>query len=189
MREEEDKLYNIGLWMGDKYVWGGSVGLTNTSSELIREFRTFLSKNNPGKKIREVSINKGKAKRVYINSWKFLKFLMTAEKNITKIIKSKEQFISYISGKIDADGTIMPYNVKYRTGFIKITYGRREDAEKDLILLKKFGLNGCIVGYKERNAFDLKFTFKSCLDLLEKLKLKHPEKKKRLLLIKGLVGR
>ena len=83
----------------------------------------------------------------------------------------------------------MPYNVKFRTGFIKITYNKQDDAEKDLALLRKFGLNGCILPYKKRNAFDLKFTFNSCLNLLEKLKLKHPEKKKKLILIKRLVGR
>ena len=185
----QDKFYNFGLWIGDKYVWGGSVGITNTSNTLIQEFKKFLATNNPRKEIKEITINKGNAKRVYINSWKFLKFLQKIQENIVELIKTKDQFISYISGKIDADGTIMPYNVKFRTGFIKITYNKQDDAEKDLALLRKFGLNGCILPYKKRNAFDLKFTFNSCLNLLEKLKLKHPEKKKKLILIKRLVGR
>jgi len=177
MLSTED-FYNIGLWIGDKYVWGNSVGLTNTTKELIEEFKKFLSRNNPGKRIKEISID-GKAKRVYVNSSKFLRFLQKVQENIINLIETEEQFVSYISGKIDADGTIMPYNVKFRTGFIKITYRKRSEAEKDLFLLRKFGLDGCILPYKKRNAVDLKFTFNSCLKLLEKLKLKHPKKKKK----------
>jgi len=183
-----NKYYILGLWIGDRYMRGGSVGLTNTEKTLIKVFKNFLKKITKAE-IKERLINNGRAKQVYVNSTKLLKFLTQEAKNIENIIKTEDQFIDYISGKIDADGTIMIYNLKWRTGLIKITYGDKEEMERDLKLCEKFGFKCCILKYKNRNAWDLKFTFISSLQLVKKLRLLHPEKRKKIQILKRLIGR
>lgn len=183
-------LYALGLWEGDKYVYGGSVGLTNTSKELIEEFIRFLENFLENKqKIREVSINNGIAKRVYVNSWLLRRIIEKLSENKEKFINSKEDLLAYLSGKIDADGTIMIRNAYYKSGLIKITYGNKFEAERDKTLLQKFGLNGNLISYKSRNAYDLKLTYRSSLEILNLLFLKHPEKQKKLTILMGLTRR
>ena len=183
-------LYALGLWEGDKYVYGGSVGLTNTSKELIEEFIRFLENFIENKqKIREVSINNGAAKRVYVNSWLLRRIIEKLSENKEKFITSKEDLLAYLSGKIDADGTIMIRNAYYKSGLIKITYGNKFEAERDKTLLQKFGLNGNLISYKSRNAYDLKLTYRSSLEILNLLFLKHPEKQKKLTILMGLTRR
>jgi hypothetical protein len=186
----KEALYNLGLWSGDKYVYGGTVGLTNTEKELINEFKVFL-KNIILEKSKIVikPINDGKALKVQINSWLLLRILRALDKNRDKIISTIEELCSYLSGKIDADGTIMPKNLNYKTGLIKITYESEEEAKKDSELLNKFNLNASIIPYKDRNAFDLKLTFKSSIFLLNKLQLKHPKKKNTLSILCGRLAR
>jgi hypothetical protein len=183
-------LYALGLWEGDKYVYGGSVGLTNTSKELIEEFIRFLENFLENKqKIREVSINNGTAKRVYVNSWLLRRIIEKLSENKEKFINSKEDMLAYLSGKIDADGTIMIRNAYHKSGLIKITYGNKLEAERDKTLLQKFGLNGNLISYKSRNAYDLKLTYSSSLEILNLLFLKHPEKQKKLTILMGLTRR
>lgn len=176
--------YNLGLWIGDKYIYGNSVGITNISLELINEFHEFvksLIKDSAQAKIK--SINNNTAKRVVVNSAILRRTFQELEKITQKLIKSEDELIAYLSGKIDADGTIMPYNLKWKTGFIKITYGNESEIIGDLSLLRKFGLNGYNIKYKDRNAFDLKMDFNSSLKIFNKLVLKHSQKKEKLFLI------
>ena len=187
---DKQALYALGLWEGDKYVYGGSVGLTNTSSELLQEFKKFI-KNivRNQKRIKKIPINNGSAERVYVNSWLLRRILEKLSENVNKFIKSKEDLLAYLSGKIDADGTIMPQNFYSRSGLIKITYGNKKEAEKDKLLLEKFKLNASIIPYKDRNAYDLKITYLSSLKILNALSLKNPEKQTKLLILDGLTRR
>jgi len=181
--------YMLGLWMGDKYIWENSVGLTNTQKNLVNIFKTIVLSVFPDLTPKIKKINNGKAYRVYFNSSHLLSYLQALAKKIVKIIDTEEKFINYISGKIDADGTIMPYNLKWKTGLIKITYGNPKELLADYKLCKKFGYTACILPYKTRNAWDLKFTFRSSLQLLKKLKLHHPTKKRKTKFLIRLVER
>ena len=187
---DEQVLYALGLWEGDKYIYGGSVGLTNTSSELLQEFKEFIKKIIKNQKsIKEISINSGTAKRIYLNSWLLKRILEKLTEKIERYIKSKEDLLTYLSGKIDADGTIMVQNFYSKSGLIKITYGSKKEAEKDKKLLEKFKLKASIIPYKDRNAYDLKITYLSSFEILNHLKLKNPEKQIKLLILKGLTRR
>ncbi len=182
--------YNLGLWSGDKYVFGGSVGLTNTSEELIDSFHTFLkSLIKESNRIRKILINNGEAKRTYANSWLLLNLFNKLDGSIENFIGRENQMLAYFSGKIDADGTIMPQNFYYKTGLVKITYNKKTEALRDQKLFQKFGYNSSIIPYKGRNAFDLKLTFLSSLKLIPKIKLKHIEKQAKIMVLRGLSGR
>ncbi|MEM2272429.1 MAG: hypothetical protein QXP56_07175 [Archaeoglobaceae archaeon] len=182
--------YNIGLWMGDKYVYGGSVGLTNTSEELVSEFKNFLkSLVNEKRRIIEKRINEGKAKRVYVNSWILRRVLENFGKNINQLVRTEAELFAYLSGKIDADGTIMSQNIFNKSGLIKITYGNIKEAISDRKLFKKFGLRCVILPYKNRNAWDLKFSYLSSLKILKVLSLRHPEKKIKIEVLTRLTRR
>lgn len=187
---DKNLLYNLGLWSGDKYVYGGSVGLTNIKKELINEFEFFLKKIiNESTAIRKIKINNGTALRVFVNSWLVLRTLNSLTKELKKLIKTKQELFCYLSGLIDADGTIMPNNKKYNTGLIKITYGDERQIQTDLFMCKKFGLNCFITKYKNRNAFDLKFTQSACFLMYNKLFLRHKEKIHKIMLIGKLARR
>jgi hypothetical protein len=166
------------------------VGLTNTSSELLQEFKEFIKKIIKNQKsIKEISINSGTAKRIYVNSWLLKRILEKLTEKIERYIKSKKDLLTYLSGKIDADGTIMVQNFYSKSGLIKITYGSKKEAEKDKKLLEKFKLKASIIPYKDRNAYDLKITYLSSFEILNHLKLKNPEKQIKLLMLKGLTRR
>ena len=91
--------------------------------------------------------------------------------------------VPYIAGKIDSDGTIMPYNIKYNSGLAKITYGSLLEAKTDLELLTSVGYRCSLIKYKDRNAFDLKLSVLSCLKIFPKVLkyIRHREKKNKIL--------
>lgn len=151
------------------------------NSVLIRVFQDFLaSLVCDSNRIKVKSINKGEALRVYVNSTLLRRILEALCQNPCKLVEGEEELYAYLSGKIDADGTIMPYNQKYKTGLIKITAASLEEARADLALLNKFGLRGCILAYKGRNAFDLKITYLDSLFLSGKLAPKDDNKFRKL---------
>ncbi len=190
LRLNEEFFYNLGLWCGDKYWFGNSVGLTNISKSLLSEFKKFLrSITNEKSMIREVSINDGEASRVKVNSGLIKRIFEQLEQQREDLIKEEDELLAYLSGRVDADGTIMPYAIKYKTSLIKITYENLKEAEKDLELSKRFGVKCWISNYKDRNAFDLKVAFNSTLKILNKLSIKDENKQQKLILIRKLVGR
>ncbi len=126
-------LYNLGLWFGDKYIRGNSVGLTNTEIVLLESFKKFLKKVG----VEDTDIKlfpQEKPYRIYTNSGLLKRILLALEERIHCVISDFESLCHYLSGKIDADGTIMPYNLRWKTGFIKITYNSSEKIlKKDII--------------------------------------------------------
>ena len=182
--------YNLGLWCGDKYRFGNSVGLTNITENLLNEFKKFLESIVKEKSmVKEILINNGNASRIKINSGLIRRILENLEQQRENLINEENDLVAYLSGRIDADGTIMLYAIKYKTSPIKITYENISEAEKDFELLKRFNLKSWISKYKDRNAFDLKIALSSTLKILDKLNLKGEDKQQKLILIRKLVGR
>ncbi|MBI2084523.1 MAG: hypothetical protein HYT70_02835 [Candidatus Aenigmarchaeota archaeon] len=187
---DEKFFYNLGLWCGDKYWFGNSVGITNTNEKLLDEFMKFLERIVKERKmLKKVSINNGDASRVKINSGLIRRILENLEQDRETLIQRENELLAYLSGRIDADGTLMLYAVKYRTSPIKITYGSLEEARKDFSLLKKFNISGWISTYKNRNAYDLKISFNSAVKILSKLFLKDEKKQQKVFLLRELIER
>jgi len=153
--------YILGLWLGDKYIYGNRVGLSNKNPILLREFEKFL-KHVSNSKVSFVVENKIKTK-VYINSSILRRILEGMQQNINKMTKSF--IIPYLAGRIDSDGCILASNLKHISGLTKITYDKIKEAETDKKLLNYFKFKSCILKYKNRNAFDLKISVLSCMKL------------------------
>lgn len=133
--------YILGLWLADGYWWSSSVGLSSTNEVLLDRFRYFLKDTFPALKIKErVYLPDGKSKRsltakhIYVNS-RFLVKEFQGYKHKNRLEVPLKYLPAYFAGRIDGDGHV---DLKHRTG-IRIAYSSKEDAVRDLNLLKKFG--------------------------------------------------
>lgn len=153
--------YILGLWLGDKHIYGNRVGLSNKNPVLLKEFEKFLTKISDSK-IYFVVENNIKTK-VYINSSLLRRVLEGMQQNIEELVK--DFVISYLAGRIDSDGCILTSNLKYNSGLAKITYNKLKEAKTDRKLLSHLKCKSCILKYKNRNAFDLKISILSCIEL------------------------
>ena len=163
----QELAYILGLWAGDKYVYGNRIGLCNIEHELLGAFAGFLRKVAKPAKVRYVMENSVKTK-VYINSAVLRRTMEALEREIPNLINAN-LLSAYFAGRIDADGCIMPSNLRHNSGLAKITYGSLLEAEKDAAILRTLGYHCCITRYKGRNAFDLKMSVLSCIRIFPKL--------------------
>ncbi|OGM11356.1 hypothetical protein A2V80_02370 [Candidatus Woesebacteria bacterium RBG_16_39_8b] len=131
--------YCLGLWLADGYWRSSSVGLSSTNDHLHSIFIPFLKKMCPTHIIKEHVYfpNTGekrrlKARHVYVNSRPFTRYMM----NFKKIphLKISNKFLpAYFAGRIDGDGHV---DSIHRSG-VRIAYSNKEDAIRDMDLLKK----------------------------------------------------
>ncbi len=153
--------YTLGLWFGDRYVYGNRVGLSNKNPILLRDFERFLT--NVSSSNAHFVVENGIKTKVYINSSLLRRVLEGMEQNMNKTIKGF--IIPYLAGRIDSDGCILTSNLKHNSGLAKITYDKLKEAETDKKLLSQLKCKSCILKYKSRNAFDLKISVSSCTRL------------------------
>ncbi len=152
--------YILGLWLADNYWRSSSVGLSSTNPILLERFRQFLRKVCPTHSIKEHvylpergSKRKLISKNVYVNCRPLTRDFMKY-KHIKELSISKKFLPAYFAGRIDGDGHV---DRKYRTG-IRIVYSDKEDAERDLRLLKKLNSNpASLYFYKAANTWVLYF--------------------------------
>lgn len=173
--------YILGLWCGDKYVYGNRIGLSNKNTLLLGVFENFLKKITNSKEACYV-FERGEKTKVYINSALLRRILEALENDIKKFI-SNNFLAPYIAGRIDSDGCILLSNIKHKSGLAKITYGSFDEAKTDKEILNSFGYNCSINNYKDRNGFDLKLSVLSCLKIFPQILeyIKHEEKKQKIL--------
>lgn len=153
--------YILGLWLGDKYIYGNRVGLSNKNPILLNEFEKFLT-NISDSKVCFVAENDIKTK-VYINSSLLRRVLERMQQNINGLVKNF--IISYLAGRIDSDGCILTSNLRHNSGLAKITYSKLKEAKNDKKLLSCLNCKSCVLKYNSRNAFDLKISTLSCMKL------------------------
>ena len=153
--------YILGLWFGDKYVYGNRVGLSNKNPILLKEFERFLV-NISSSNVHFV-VENGIKTKVYINSSLLRRVLEGMQQNTNKILRGF--IIPYLAGRIDSDGCILTSNLKHNSGLAKITYDKLKEAEADKKLLSRLKCKSCILKYEGRNAFDLKISVSSCTKL------------------------
>ena len=154
-------LYIFGLWLGDKYWWGSSIGLVNTKLEITKKFVKFLkevgfsiekikvqirAKNPINKKkfakilkVKETNIHFSQLKKgnktqitVYVNSRKFKREFIKETRTIREKIKTKKELIEYLRGRFDADGHFDPKKKR-----IRIAYTTLEEAKADASLIQR----------------------------------------------------
>ncbi len=152
--------YCLGLWLADGYWWSSSIGLSSTSNIFLARFRTFLKKVCPTHPIKE-RVYKPKegykrkliAKHVYVNSRPLTRDFMEI-KHKSKLAIPLKFIPAYLAGRIDGDGHV---DRKHRTG-IRIVYSNKEDAVRDLDLLKKLQDNpASLYQYEKANTWVLYF--------------------------------
>jgi len=177
--------YILGLWLGDKYWWGSSIGITNTSLEIIRRFREFLKQTGLPKSRIKLSVYTRSENK--INKRKIAKALDLCEENL-RIYKPPKKvkediFILYVnSHPLKRMLTIKTENLEkeiqtllslyqYIAGRfdadghytsiknrIRISYTTREEAELDRKLVMKFVKKAPrVVFYKKANEWILEF--------------------------------
>ena len=93
--------YILGLWLGDKYWWGSSIGITNTSLKIIRRFREFLKQASLPKSRIKLSVYTRSENK--INKRKIAKALDLCEENL-RIYKPPKKvkediFILYVNSR------------------------------------------------------------------------------------------
>jgi hypothetical protein len=178
-KSSEEIFYSVGLWFGDKYVYGNSVGLTNRNKKCLEAFKTFLYRISKSK-IKESKDEKG-IYRISINSAILRRSLEGICKEINKHINTCDTLSAFLAGLIDADGTIMPYKARKKSGYIKITLGTDEEIKNIKKLLDKFSITYSISKYSGRNGYDLNLTLTACSiispHLLKYIKSSHNKKK------------
>lgn len=92
--------YIFGLWSGDKYWWGSSIGLTNTNIRLIKIFREFFKQLGFNKKRIKLSVYTKSGSGV--NKQKLSQLLQIPRNNIKtyKFKKGrKDYFIIYVNSR------------------------------------------------------------------------------------------
>ncbi len=154
--------YVLGIWMGDKYTYGNRIGLSNKNENLRLKFEQFIKTILLSPFEFHHVVENREITKTYVNSALLLRIFRALEYNIEQIVKGRF-VIPYISGKIDADGTILTSNLKHNSGLAKITYNHLAEAETDKNILTSMGYRCCITKYKNRNAFDLKLSILTCL--------------------------
>lgn len=175
---DERDAYILGLWCAEKYHRTSSIGLSNTTPDLLMRFRQFLRKHFPIDRLRlrvyyptkvDYEIDKKilksvrkvveypfkKAKKVnyhlYVNSRSLLREFTVAEENLNDLKNSKVIW-AYFSGRFDGDGSID----KNLRKDCRIVYTREIEAKIDQDLLKRFGINNTkIYYYKSSKTFCL----------------------------------
>lgn len=141
----EKDAYILGLWCADSYWWASSIGLSNTDSDLIEEFRKFLKRFFPENRI------KFNQNHLFVNSRPLLREFNSAKDKLSKL-KKKKIIQAYIAGRFDGDGSID----KNLRSDCRIVYGNKSEAEADKEFLKKIGItNVKIYYYKSANTFCL----------------------------------
>lgn len=142
---KEKDAYILGLWCADSYWWSSSIGLSNTDPVLIKEFRMFLRRLFPKDRI------KFNRDHIFVNSRPLLREFISAKNNLDKL-KKKKMIQAYIAGRFDGDGSIS----KNLRNDCRIVYGRKSEAEKDRMFLRKIGIgNTKIYHYRSANTFCL----------------------------------
>lgn len=152
--------YCLGLWLADGYWWSSSIGISSTNTDLIFEFRKFLSRQVPDREIKEriylpkIGLKrKSISKHVYVNSREFTRF-MQGFKQAESLPIPKRFLSAYFAGRIDGDGHV---DRKYRCG-IRIAYSCKEDAKRDLQLLSLLNDNpASLYHYIKANTWVLYF--------------------------------
>lgn len=161
--------YCLGLWLADGYWWSSSIGLSSTNKIFLARFEKFLKKVCPTHPIKERFYKPMEgykrrliAKHVYVNSRPLTREFMEI-KYIDELAVPLKFIPSYLAGRIDGDGHV---DKKHRTG-IRIVYGNKEDAVRDLCLLKKLNDNpASLYRYERANTWVLYFK-KSFLNIIQ----------------------
>lgn len=141
----ERDAYILGLWCADSYWWSSSVGLSNTDSDIMRKFRTFLERFFPKERI------KHNRNHLFVNSRPLLREFRQARWSLGNLRK-KELISAYFAGRFDGDGSVD----KDLKKDCRIVYGGREEAQTDKFLLRRIGFKrGAIYYYKSARTFCL----------------------------------
>ena len=142
---KEKDAYILGLWCADSYWWSSSIGLSNTDSDLINEFRKFLKRLFPEDRIR---FNRN---HLFVNSRPLLREFIAARGNLERLKKSNI-VKAYFAGRFDGDGSID----KNLRNDCRIVYGKRIEAEIDKKLLERINIRKVkIYYYKSARTFCL----------------------------------
>lgn len=89
-------LYILGLWLGDRYWWSSSIGLTNTKLQLIQKFRNFLDSLNFQRERIKLSVYTKNGKLAPKDKQRLSRLLRLSKKNIKSYKFLKGERIVYI---------------------------------------------------------------------------------------------
>lgn len=173
-------LYELGKWLGDRRGFP-RVGIINTELQLVKDTNRFLEKQFKQKPVlRKITKKENKtmfgeeAYETFIVSSPIHKRLENEIQKIKEDINSlkKKQILSFLSGFIDAEGTIDLKNDQ-----IVISVGKKNEEIKELIylLIKRLEWEvrvwDCVKEWK--------ISVKSNKEIIKQLKknVKHPQKK------------
>ena len=182
---EEIPAYILGLWLGDKYWWGSSIGLINTNPSIIQKFRKFfellkfekkriklsvytqngkankerLTKifNIPKRNIKTYKWKKGRKTTyiIYVNSRPLKRKFEEYVKNLENLI-NKKNLPQYIAGRLDADGHYAKSKNRIRIGYTTEEETRRDSK----IIFKIMRKNPKISFYSKANEWILELSGK-----------------------------
>ena len=170
--------YILGLFCSDGYQRTSSIGISNSSEDLliifadfllnyfprerlrIRAYYPYLSKSfSLSQKLKRVTNNivyypSVKAKKIachlYVNSRPLLRLFNEAKESIDCV--NKKVIPSYLAGRFDGDGSVN----KYKNRDFRFIYSNKKEAEIDKIHLKKIGINNSsIYRYQFANTYCL----------------------------------
>lgn len=162
---QEIPLYILGLWLGDKYWWSSSIGLTNTKLQLIQKFRKFLESLNFQKERIKLSVYTRNGRLKSKDKQLLSRLLQLPEKNIKpyKLYKGKRiVYILYVNSRplkrkfeeasknleslINSPESLFEYlsgridadgNFEWNKNRIRIGYTTKDEAEKDAKIISK----------------------------------------------------
>lgn len=159
LKTKEDA-YIVGLWCADGYHRTSSIGISNTNTNLVEKFKEFFLKLLPMERLKLRIYQPDKFKRrtkayhLYVNSRPLLRKFQEFKNNASKFI-SKDLILPYIAGRFDGDGSVA--KDFYRD--CRIVYGGKEEAEKDLELMRLLGFQKMkIYYYRSAKTFCLYFS-------------------------------
>lgn len=188
--------YILGLWLGDKYWWGSSIGLTNTDLRLIKKFREFF--RQCGLEERRIKLSVYTKNEESINKEELSKLLEIPSENI-KMYKFKKgqqtYFIIYVNSRklkrefealsqnledvIKDENTLLSYIAgrfdsdgyySAKRNEIRISYTTKKEAEKDASLIMKFFLKKPRVKFeRQANTWNVELTGKKWSDFIKKV--------------------
>ena len=154
--------YIFGLWCADGYHRSSSIGLTSVDKILIEEFRKFFLEFFPNDRIKMriysqdgstgyvLKKSKQNAYQIYVNSRPLLRIFKIARENPKNHLK-KSNLSAYFAGRFDGDGSV----AENEKNDLRITYGYKQEAEKDVDLLRKVGFTPSVYCYQNSKTYVL----------------------------------
>jgi len=190
--------YIIGLWLGDGYWWGSSIGLTNTKLHLIQIFRNFLETLKFQKERVKMSVYTGNGNLTSKDKQYLSELLNIPENNIKSYKFSKGDrivYILYVNSRplkrkfeeikrnledfINSPESLLEYlagridadgNFELNKNRIRISYTTKAEAERDAkMILNTFQKMPKISYYSGANEWILEIVGKDWKFLVDKI--------------------